>query len=263
MANYNDVVLVSKSKLDALSTVIQNKAHISTPLDIDLMIWYIGQLFAQTVSTTDLQIVANNGVSSYSETDTKVLITKAKLNDLANAIQEKFSITTPLTLDLMVSYAELLYKQIDSTLGMQFKPNDDLTGFWVIGYLGTETENVLISDYHEGKPIIGISSFNPSKSIKNLTIGDNVTTISGSSFSASNVENIVIGKGITSIEAYAFAESKLVTITIKNKVSFMGRYVFDECDNLTDIYVPWAVGEVSGAPWGAPSTTTIHYNSAV
>ena len=31
--------------------------------------------------------------------------------------------------------------------------------------------------------------------------------------------------------------------------------------NLTDIYVPWSQGEVSGAPWGAPAGCTVHYNT--
>lgn len=42
---------------------------------------------------------------------------------------------------------------------------------------------------------------------------------------------------------------------------------FLRCNNLTDIYVPWAEGEVAGAPWGADISTSgakhinIHYNT--
>lgn len=34
---------------------------------------------------------------------------------------------------------------------------------------------------------------------------------------------------------------------------------FTRCANITDIYVPWKSGAVANAPWGAPSTATIHY----
>lgn len=38
------------------------------------------------------------------------------------------------------------------------------------------------------------------------------------------------------------------------------RNAFVRCYNLTDIYVPWAEGEVDGAPWRADNAT-IHYNT--
>lgn len=31
--------------------------------------------------------------------------------------------------------------------------------------------------------------------------------------------------------------------------------------NLEDLYASWSKGAVSGAPWGAPGTCTIHYNT--
>lgn len=35
---------------------------------------------------------------------------------------------------------------------------------------------------------------------------------------------------------------------------------FHNCSGITDIYVPWSSGEVSGAPWGA-TNATIHYDT--
>ena len=35
---------------------------------------------------------------------------------------------------------------------------------------------------------------------------------------------------------------------------------FNGCTAITDIYVPWAEGTVSGAPWGA-TNATIHYET--
>lgn len=36
--------------------------------------------------------------------------------------------------------------------------------------------------------------------------------------------------------------------------------LFNGCTGITDIYVPWSNGEVSGAPWGA-SNATVHYDT--
>ena len=69
--------------------------------------------------------------------------------------------------------------------------------------------------------------------------------------------------GTVYIEKYAFAGcDNLTSITIPS--SFIGIHpaAFQSCINLTDIYCGFAEGEVSGAPWGAPDTATIHYGAA-
>jgi hypothetical protein len=39
----------------------------------------------------------------------------------------------------------------------------------------------------------------------------------------------------------------------------INKNAFRDCNNLTDIYVPWSEGDVTNAPWGA-TNATIHYN---
>lgn len=59
-------------------------------------------------------------------------------------------------------------------------------------------------------------------------------------------------KNCTSLESIRLGD-KIITIALN---------VFSGCTNLTDIYVPWAEGEVANAPWGAPNENlTIHYNT--
>lgn len=41
-------------------------------------------------------------------------------------------------------------------------------------------------------------------------------------------------------------------------MNYLAYNAFNKCTNLTDIYVPWAEGDVGGAPWGA-TNATIHY----
>lgn len=58
---------------------------------------------------------------------------------------------------------------------------------------------------------------------------------------------------------YAFMGcSALRTVVFKGKAQSLGVGFFQN-ENVTDIYVPWAEGEVANAPWGA-ANATIHYN---
>lgn len=70
-----------------------------------------------------------------------------------------------------------------------------------------------------------------------------------------------IPRGVFSIGARAFKENVgLTELTIhKTDNLSIAPTAFVECDNLTDIYVDWAEGEVANAPWGA-NNATVHYN---
>ena len=52
----------------------------------------------------------------------------------------------------------------------------------------------------------------------------------------------------------------LAEVTFEGKPTGSIASMFNACNNLKTINVPWAEGEVAGAPWGAPSTCTINYN---
>ena len=45
------------------------------------------------------------------------------------------------------------------------------------------------------------------------------------------------------------------------KKAELGTMVFNGCMKTGDIYLPWSEGEVSGAPWQAPTGATIHYDT--
>lgn len=66
---------------------------------------------------------------------------------------------------------------------------------------------------------------------------------------------------ITTINAGAFkTNTSLETFKIYNKLTTFSTQTFGaNLQKAFDLYVPWAEGEVSGAPWGAP-LVTIHYN---
>lgn len=69
-----------------------------------------------------------------------------------------------------------------------------------------------------------------------------------------------IPASVRSIENNAFYGCKaLTTLTFEGKPSSIHTNAFSRCTNLLTINVPWAEGEVSGAPWEA-TNATINYN---
>ena len=72
--------------------------------------------------------------------------------------------------------------------------------------------------------------------------------------------HIDIPQGTTILGLQAFSRcSSLVSISIPSSVLNIGQAAFSECISLETITCDFAAGAVSGAPWGAPSTTQIIY----
>ena len=111
---------------------------------------------------------------------------------------------------------------------------------------------------------IGGQAFNSCVALTSITIPSSVTSIGVMAFAhCIALTSITILSGVTSIGNIAFYNcSALTSITIPSSVTSIGSGAFSECTNLTDIYCGFAEGAVSGAPWGAPDTTTIHYGAA-
>lgn len=75
------------------------------------------------------------------------------------------------------------------------------------------------------------------------------------------ITSMEIEGGADLIADYSFKHcASLRAVTFLGKPKEMGADAFADCYSLTDIYVPWAEGEVANAPWGA-TNATIHYNS--
>ena len=114
-----------------------------------------------------------------------------------------------------------------------------------------------------GTTRIGTHAFADFTGLTSVTIPNSVTSIEYNAFMRCiNLTSVTIPNSVTSIGAGAFQGcTSLTSITIPNSVTSIGGAVFFGCTNLTDIYCGFAEGAVSGAPWGAPDTTTIHYNA--
>lgn len=91
---------------------------------------------------------------------------------------------------------------------------------------------------------------------------DKVAMLSNSFFNCKALVETPCFPNLTHISDNAFRNCDLLTtVKLGGKVTSFGATAFNNCPNVTDIYVTWAEGEVANAPWGAPTTATIHYNT--
>lgn len=101
------------------------------------------------------------------------------------------------------------------------------------------------------------------RDITSIEIPDGTTKIGINAFrDCKSLTSVIIPSGVTSIGDYAFRNcTSLTSVTIPDSVTSIGSDAFYECTSLTDIYCGFSENAVPGAPWGAPDTTTIHYNA--
>ena len=114
-----------------------------------------------------------------------------------------------------------------------------------------------------GVTSIGNYAFMGYKALASITIPNSVTSIGRLAFAECRaLASITIPDSVTSIGSLAFSAcTALTSITIPSSVTSIESGAFSNCHNLTDIYCGFAEGAVPGAPWEAPDTTTIHYNT--
>ena len=75
-----------------------------------------------------------------------------------------------------------------------------------------------------------------------------------------HLKKLIIREGCKTIDQWAFGNQQLISVYLPSTITNIHGIIFTGCNDLTDIYVPWAEGTVAYAPWGAPTTCTIHYN---
>lgn len=99
--------------------------------------------------------------------------------------------------------------------------------------------------------------------VEEIYLNEGITKIYGYAFSSQlTIDELAIPRSVTEIRDSAFSMAMIPSITFKGTPTTIGTSAFSSCITLANIYVPWAEGEVAGAPWGA-NDATIHYNHTV
>ena len=119
---------------------------------------------------------------------------------------------------------------------------------------------VTFSSLPEGLTAIGDAAFQECSSITSMTLPSTLQTLATNAFRYTGLASITIPAAVSTVGASAFqACTSLTTVTFEGTPTSIGADAFFGCTALTDIYCAWTEGTVADAPWGAPSTTTIHY----
>lgn len=97
---------------------------------------------------------------------------------------------------------------------------------------------------------------------ENIELPEGLETIESKAFygvSANIYNQIVIPSTVQTIEDYAFTMCNFGSVKFKGTPNKIEYNAFNSFKG-KNIYVPWSEGEVSNAPWGAPTSVTIHYD---
>ena len=127
------------------------------------------------------------------------------------------------------------------------KDGIDISGYWVTGYKGNETD-VVIPNMHEGKRVIGvtegaflsntlITSVNISNGIKYLDIAG-IAELGAVFFDCTNLKSVTLPQSLTNIDAFIFENCPSITsVTIPANVSEITMNPFINCENLKEVKV--------------------------
>ena len=111
-----------------------------------------------------------------------------------------------------------------------------------------------------GVTSIGNSAFSSCKNLALTSLPSGITSIEQYSFNnCTKLALTSLPSGLTSIRGFAFGGcTGLTEITFEGTPTSLNSTAFYDCTNLTTIRVPWAEGEVAGAPWGASNASLIY-----
>lgn len=145
--------------------------------------------------------------------------------------------------------ATVHYDAFKNAEGLLFTLNNEGTGYIVTGfetpedYDTSEGTDLYISEKHNGLSVVGIAPSAFGRGSGCLLV----------------IKDLHLPNTLTSIGDYAFTDQSLSSITLPESITDMSINALAYIYGLTDVYVPWAEGEVANAPWGAEDAT-IHYN---
>lgn len=123
-----------------------------------------------------------------------------------------------------------------------------------------QCSNVEISSLPSGITSIGSDCFYGCAKFTATSLPSGLTQLSSNTFYSTGIAITTMPSGITKFYTGCFGGClSLTSLTFLGQPTSIANSTFTNCTNLRDIYVPWASGAVSNAPWGA-RWATIHYN---
>ena len=159
-----------------------------------------------------------------------------------------------LLITLLVSLSAYAEKSGTCGANLQWKLTDE----GVLTITGTGE----MQDWNRSKP----SPWHADKSVKQVIIGNSVTTIGSSAFSdCFSLTSLTIPNSVTTIGSGAFFSCfSLTSVTIPNSVTTIGSSAFSDCFSLTSLTIPNSVTTIgSGAFFSCFSLTSVTIPNSV
>ena len=156
----------------------------------------------------------------------------------------------------------------EGTEGLEYKLNEDETGYIVTGIGTVAVADIIIPSHYNGLPVscIGDRAFYYCRSLTSVTIPDSVETIGDSAFSScSNLSELTLGNSVEHIGRCAFSDcTSLTGVTIGDSVTSIDSAAFGYCISITDVYYSgseedWASISISRSN-DYLTNATIHYD---
>ena len=137
----------------------------------------------------------------------------------------------------------------NSTDGLYFALNADNASYTLVDANQCTEEEILV-DYYNNLPVTAISAtaFNKNKTMKKLTLGDNVTDFGMIFFGNQTLTDVTLGKGIKTISERAFSAcTKLENITISEVTETIDKYAFFGCSSFKSVTISDSVTYIESA----------------
>ena len=123
-----------------------------------------------------------------------------------------------------------------------YRSTDFRITFYLVGYIGTDTELTLPDDYHENRYEINKYAFVGRDDLTSVTVPNGVSVIGSAAFlhcSGLTSVTFISGSDATVIDSSAFANcTSLTNLSFGNSVCYIGIGSFSGCTGLTDITIP-------------------------
>jgi len=200
----------------------------------------IGASYNSAHTYLDLTINANHGLTPtlyLTKTNTTALNV---YNDSTNALMATTSTAGTVAIPLTFASAGQYILRIEATANYSFST-------YIFGinnlYQIYALKNVILGNRVTS---IGLSAFSPCYSLQSVVIPNSVTSIGSSAFSAcSALQSVVIPNSVTSIGLSAFSPCySLQSVVIPNSVTSIGSQSFSGCSSLQSVVIPNSVTSI-------------------